>query len=214
MMNMPYFSRALAAYLQGPPRRQQAEFAMAAGIARSKLCRLLQNSITCGRECLDTILGAIPDPKARQTLVIAHIRDKVSPVALLHLKTNQANEWEGFDFRPLSRRGRATLKAILHGANVSAFEKLLEGAVEFFNPRGSASIRESRVRRGKHLPVAARLNSTDRRGPLKTLTLSVQTSAPAPAAVRPVLAPDPEPLGKAGLRAGCRIRFDDVWSAL
>ena len=129
-MIMPNFSRALAAYFAGPPHRAQNEFADRCGIHRSKICRLLKDTISCERDDLDRILGAIPEAKVRQALVVAYIKDHASPGALLHLKANPAGQWEGFDFSPLTPKGRAALQAILSGSHVRAFEKMLLSLAE------------------------------------------------------------------------------------
>ncbi|HVM51260.1 MAG TPA: hypothetical protein VMU04_24735 [Candidatus Acidoferrum sp.] len=125
MQNMHNFSRTLAEYFAGNPELQQNEFADKARIQRSKVCRLLQNKISCDRESLDHILGAVPDPKARQKLVKAFIEDMCSPGALLHLKSNPHGLWDGFDFSPLSPKGAAALKKILTGPGARSFEKII-----------------------------------------------------------------------------------------
>jgi len=127
MTNMHNFSRALSAYLAGKP---QNEFAAAASLNRSKVCRLLKNAITCDRETLDAVLTAIPDNHARQEIVTAYIRDYASPGALLHLKPSPESQWEGFDFRPLSPKGRAALQQLLSGNQTKVFEKVLISLAE------------------------------------------------------------------------------------
>ncbi len=130
-MMMFNLARALTEYLEGPPRLAQFAFAERCHMQRSKICRLLQNKISCDRDTLDQLLSGIPDNKARQKLVAAYIRDLTSPGALLHLKPNaQTGLWDGFDFAPLSAKGQAALKAILTGPNVRAFEKMLIGLAE------------------------------------------------------------------------------------
>lgn len=132
MIPMHNLARALNGYLDGPPPIRQMDFAHHARMQRSKLCRLLQVRITADRADLDGILNAIPDPKWRREIVMAYIRDYTSPGALLHLKISPANEWEGFDFRPLSPKGQAALKKILRAPapTVAAFEKMLLGLAD------------------------------------------------------------------------------------
>ena len=129
-MIMPYFSRALAAYFDGPPPRAQNQFADRAGIHRSKICRLLKGTISSDRDELDKILEAVPEAKVRQILVTAYIRDLASPGALLHLKADAVDQWAGFDFSPLTPKGQAALKSILSGTNVRPFEKMLLSLAE------------------------------------------------------------------------------------
>jgi hypothetical protein len=132
-MNMMHnFSRALAACMEGPPRRSQNDLADTAGVNRSKICRLLQNRISCDRDDLDRILNAVPEAKLRRELVMAYLRDMASPGALLHIRTDGKGLWEGFDFQPLSAKGRAALQSILTGPdrNVRAFEKMIMGMAE------------------------------------------------------------------------------------
>jgi hypothetical protein len=125
MTKMHNFSTALAAYFAGPPKRSQQDFSRASRINRSKLCRLIYNQISCDRDTLDQVLSAVREDDKRRDLVYAYIRDCASPGALLHLKRNQADEWEGFDFHPLSVKGQTALKAILTGPSARAFEKML-----------------------------------------------------------------------------------------
>ncbi len=122
---MHNFSRALAAYLDGPPARRQDEFAEKARVNRAKVCRLIKNQISCDRETLDGVLTAVPEPEARRELVKAYIQDMASPGALLHLKTNAQGLWDGFDFNPLSAKEQAALKKILTGPGAKTFGKLV-----------------------------------------------------------------------------------------
>jgi hypothetical protein len=135
MNSMHNFSRALAAYLAGPPKRAQNELADKSGVNRSKICRLLQGRISCDKDDLDLILNAVPSADARHELVMAFLRDMASPGALLHVKTDKRDQWEGFDFSPLSPRGRAALQAILTGPGVKQFEKLVLSLTDLFSPR-------------------------------------------------------------------------------
>jgi hypothetical protein len=130
MNPMHHTARVLISYLQGPPKLTQFEFADRAHIHRSKVCRIMQNDITVDRQDLDGMLEAIPDQDIRRQLVMAYIRDHCSPGALLHLKTNAANEWEGFDVSGLTPQDKADLRSALKGPHAAAFRAVVRNWVK------------------------------------------------------------------------------------
>ncbi len=130
MMLPHHLSRALADYLAGPPEQSQKDYAARAGVAPSKLCRLLQNRISCDRDTLDLLLTAIPEPEDRRKIVNAYIRDYVSPGALLHTQSTSANPLGDLDIKSLSPKAQAVLRDILCGPHVKAFERMLLGLGE------------------------------------------------------------------------------------
>jgi hypothetical protein len=125
---MRNFAKALADYLAGPPKIQQNEFAEKCGIATSKLCRILSDSISIDRHTLDSILDgmASQDYEARTRLVSAYIRDVVSPGALLHLKAKgSANEWAELEFTRMSPKGQAAFKGLMRSDHMTDAEKII-----------------------------------------------------------------------------------------
>ena len=129
MNAMHNFSRALSQYM-AESRRTQNDLAENSGVPRSKICRLMANKISCDRGDLDGFLNAIPDENARHALVMAYLRDVASPGALLHVRKDAQGQWQGFDFSPLTPKGRTALQALLTSRNVRSFEKVILGLAE------------------------------------------------------------------------------------
>ncbi len=125
---MRNFAKALGDYMAGPPKIQQNEFAEKCGLATSKLCRILGDSISMDRSTLDSILDGMASDhyEARTRLVSAYIRDLVSPGALLHLKSKGgANEWAELEFARLSPKGQAAVKALMRSDHRIDAEKIM-----------------------------------------------------------------------------------------
>lgn len=129
MTTTQLFARALKEVI-GPGRGAQRQFALKVGIEHSKLSRILLSKNRCERNTLDLILTGVENPDDRRKLVMAYVRDLVSPGALLHLKTDSRGQWDGFDFQPLSPKGQTALKRILSSPGVRSFEKVLTGWAE------------------------------------------------------------------------------------
>ena len=124
---MKHFSKELTEYLAGPPRMRAYKFAEKCGMPKSKMSRILSDSIDVSRETLDVMLDALPQAHAewRTRLVAAYIRDLVSPGAMLCLKSKGTNEWANLDFAGLSPKGEAAVKALIHSDHVRDVEKIL-----------------------------------------------------------------------------------------
>jgi len=126
------FARTLTEVI-GPGRGAQRQFALRVGMEHSKLSRILRSKNRCERNTLDLILTCVERPDDRRKLVMAYVRDLVSPGALLHLKADSRGQWDGFDFQPLSPKGQAALKRILSSPGARSFEKVLIGMDEAFS---------------------------------------------------------------------------------
>lgn len=124
---MKHFAKELGDYLAGPPKQLAKDFADKCGIGKSKMSRILSDTIDIDRQTLDVILDGLPHEHhaARTRLVAAYIRDLVSPGAMLCLKPKGANEWANLDFSGLSPKGVAALKALLRSDHIGDVEKIL-----------------------------------------------------------------------------------------
>jgi len=124
---MKHFSKELTDYLAGPPKLRAYQFADKCGMPKSKMSRILSDSIEVSRETLDVMLDAIPQAQAerRTRLVSAYIRDLVSPGAMLCLKSKGSDEWANLEVAGLSPKGQAALKALVHSDHVRDFDKIL-----------------------------------------------------------------------------------------
>jgi transcriptional regulator with XRE-family HTH domain len=127
---MKHFSRTLAELLEGPPKISQSEFAARCGLFKSKISRLLSNSISLDRETLDTILDNVPDGAMRTKLVAAYLKDVASPGALLHLKSRDgadpyAELWKHLELDCMSPYATAAFKALIQGDHRSELEQIV-----------------------------------------------------------------------------------------
>jgi hypothetical protein len=124
---MKHFSKELAEYLAGPPRLRAYQFAQKCGMTKSKMSRILSDSIDVSRDTLDAMLDALPQAHAewRTRLVAAYIRDLVSPGAMLCLKSKGTSEWGNLQIAGLSPKGEAALKALVQSDHVRDVEKIL-----------------------------------------------------------------------------------------
>jgi hypothetical protein len=121
---MKHLARELAEYLAGPPKIYQSHFCAKSGVTTAKLSRLLREAISCDQRTLDKILSAVPQRDSKARIVAAYFRDLASPAAIAMLKTG-GTEWAELDFSRFSKRGQATLKALLNSDHVEDVEKIL-----------------------------------------------------------------------------------------
>ena len=121
------FSRELRQFLDRA-KMSQNDFAKHCGIPKSKMSRILSDSIAVDRNTLDTLLDGMPTEThtERTRLVSAYVKDLVSPGAMLHLKgKGNNNPYANLDSSGLTPKGQAALKLLLRSKHAEDLDKIL-----------------------------------------------------------------------------------------
>jgi hypothetical protein len=119
---MTHFVRELRDILAGPPRISQSDLAAKSRMLKSKVSRIVNGQTPCDKDTLDAILRAVPEREQRTRLVVAFIRDWVSPSALEYVRTGGGTQLAGLNCPGLSRKGAKALEFLLRH---DAVERLL-----------------------------------------------------------------------------------------
>ena len=121
------FSRELRQFLD-QAKMSQNDFAKRCGIPKSKMSRILSDTIAVDRNTLDMLLDGMPtEAHAERTrLVSAYVKDLVSPGAMLHLKGKGSNNpYANLDSSGLTPKGQTALKLLLRSKHVDDLDKII-----------------------------------------------------------------------------------------
>jgi hypothetical protein len=123
-MQRKNFSRELARILAGPPKISQTQLCKRTGLVKSKVCRLLSDSIPPDRSTLSAILKVLPRRDQKIRLTSAYVED-LTPREGLLLLNNGKNPWAALRLSRVSPRASASLAALLDSHHHATVEKLL-----------------------------------------------------------------------------------------
>ena len=123
-----HFAKELADILAGPPKISQTEFARRAKMTKSKLSRLLSNTIACDQATIQSIVNALQHKEDKARMVNAYLMDVAGPQVLGAL--NGAHDpLEKLDTGGMSRKGKESLRKLVHSTHLKDAEEILNALV-------------------------------------------------------------------------------------